>query len=108
MNGAKLNDDCWVLPQRLRRGLREALDGGRGRLWMDPQDLAERIGAAIDREVERLARIREEDERKRRFARLLRQSELYFAGAGRSPKPTECDKRILKAVFEKEKAGAER
>jgi hypothetical protein len=47
-----------VLPMRLRRGLREALDAGRGRLRMDPQDLAELLGRAIDMEVERLARIR--------------------------------------------------
>jgi len=108
MNETKLNDDCWVLPKRLRRGLREALAGGRGRLRMDSQDLAERIGAAIDREVERLARIREERARRKWIKERLASANQYLSGVGRSPKPTERDNRILKAVFEKEKAGAER
>jgi hypothetical protein len=54
----------WILPERLRQGLREALDAGKGRLRMDPQDLAELLGKAIDMEVERIARVRQRIERK--------------------------------------------
>jgi hypothetical protein len=59
------NSREWLLPKRLRQGLREALDHGRGKLRMDPQDLAELIGKAIDMEVERIARVRRARERQR-------------------------------------------
>lgn len=73
--GHEADDGHWVLPKRLRRGLREALDAGHGRLRMDPQDLANLLGAAIDREVERLGRIREEREQQQRTQRMLKQDE---------------------------------
>ncbi len=84
-----LDTECrradWILPKRLRLGLREALDAGGGRLRMDPQELANLVGAAIDREVERLERIRERREHKRRLAAAFREAESYIAPDGRRP-----------------------
>ena len=76
-----------MLPRRLRRGIREALDGRHGMLRMDPQALAERIGAAIDLELRRLARIRIEHARTRHMAEALRQADTLFVGSSRSPQP---------------------
>lgn len=71
-----------VLPERLRQGLRDALDGGRGRLRMDPQDLAELIGRAIDLEVERIGRVCRERERRLRLRRMLAAPQTYFGMRG--------------------------
>lgn len=71
-----------VLPPRLLRGIREALDAGRGKLRMDPQELANRLGKLIDLEVERLARIRARLAEKSHTARMLAQPEKYFGRVG--------------------------
>jgi hypothetical protein len=59
---------------RFVKAIRLALDGGQGRLRMDPQELANRLGGLIDFEVGRLARVRERRKRKERerTARLMR------------------------------------
>lgn len=67
-----------VLPSILWRGIRKALDGGHGRLRMEPQELANMLGAAIDLEVERLAREREEYGRHKRLERMLNAPKLFF------------------------------
>ena len=72
----------WILNKRLRRGLREALDAGCGKLRMDPQDLANHLGKAIDLEVERLGRVRRRIEKKRRVIEMLRPPECYFFASG--------------------------
>ncbi len=82
-----VNDEQWVLPKRLRQGIREALSGKHGRLRMDPQDLGELIGKAIDMEVERLARIRAEHENQSRIMRMLRSAEFYIAPNGHRAGP---------------------
>lgn len=82
----------WILPKRLRRGIREALDAGRGQLRMDPEDLAELIGKAIDMEIERLQRIREERERRHRVKMLLHSAEDFFVTRGGGPKPQSTSK----------------
>jgi hypothetical protein len=76
----------WILPKRLRQGLREALDAGHGRLRMDPQDLAEILGKAIDAEVERLGRIRLRHAEKLRSAAMFRNLEHCFVAGRRATK----------------------
>lgn len=71
-----------AMPPRLRRGIREALDGGHGRLRMDPQDLANLIGSAIDQEIDRLSRERIECERQRKMKQALLQPALFFGAHG--------------------------
>lgn len=90
-------DEKWILPKALRQGLREALDGGDGRLRMDPQDLAELLGSAIDGEVDRLAQIRKELERKNWLKKRLASAEQYVAGNGRSPVVTEHNRTAFEA-----------
>ena len=60
MKRIETNNDYSVVPVGIVIGIRRALDGGRGKLRMDPNVLAERIGRLIDVELERL-----EMERKR-------------------------------------------
>jgi hypothetical protein len=93
----------WILPKRLRQGIREALDGGKGKLRMEPQDLADLIGRAIDLEVERIIREAFERERRRRHRELMRlPAKEFFAPAGRSPVPSEHDQRLIGELFVKE------
>jgi len=80
----KRDDLDWVLPRLLRRGIRQALDAGRGRLRMDPQELANLLGKAIDLEIERLRLIRIELEQKQHIEHLLRGAERYVAPRGRT------------------------
>jgi len=96
---ADRDDGFWMLPKRLRRGLREALDAGRGQLRMDPEVLAELLGKAIDLEVARLARLRREREQRLRIAAMLRGAEAYFAptgtrGSGVGPRSETDDSRM--------------
>ena len=94
-----------VLPLRLRRGLREALDAGRGRLRMDPQELADRLGAAIDLEVERIERIRERRQRRRQMSALLGQAAIYVAPDGRGQKSTAAQQLTIVAKSPKPDQG---
>ena len=66
-----VSDQEPVLNKWLRIGIRKALDGGRGQLRMDTEDLAKLLGSAIDAEVERLARVRASRERRRQFRQRL-------------------------------------
>jgi hypothetical protein len=80
-----------VLPARLLRGIREALDAGGGKLRMDPQELADRLGPIIDREVQRLSRIRRARAREAHSAAMFAQAAKFFAADGhrgiRDPTP---------------------
>jgi hypothetical protein len=71
-----------VLPRALYVGVRRALDAGRGRLRMDPQELADRIGELIDLQVRRLAKIRADLAEKKRLKRMLAQPARYIAPDG--------------------------
>jgi hypothetical protein len=70
-----------ILPPALIRGIHQALDAGNGRLRMDPQELANRLGALIDREVERLARKRTRHEQKKNVAGKVKTAEGFLGGA---------------------------
>jgi hypothetical protein len=78
----------WLLPKRLRRGIRELLDGGR--LRIDPEEAAKLIGAAMDLEIERLSRIRQRRGRRGTSpqAQLQKVAEDFFRTAGHAQKPT--------------------
>lgn len=86
-----------ALPTILRRGIRAALDGGRGRLRMDPEDLGLLIGRAIDWEVERLASVRAERARRRWIKELLAEADRYVGPGGRGQKPSGEQARAFEA-----------
>jgi hypothetical protein len=102
MSLGECNQETPVLPKRIWRGIREALDGGRGRLRMDPQDLANLIGAAIDREVERLERIREMRARRSPDDVLRLQADRYFQSVGCRRPATPLARSQTDALFENE------
>ena len=100
---ARPQDIDWILPLRLRRGIREALGGGHGRLRIDPQELANRIGKAIDAEVERLGRIRARIEEKHETTKKLAAPESYFILRGCGVRPADERARAqIQAIFEDE------
>ena len=71
-----------VFSDRLMREVRRALVGRRGKLRMDPQDFADRLGRMIDDILERAKRIREEHEAAARIRRSLAEEPFeYFCAA---------------------------
>lgn len=73
------------LLRRFARTVREALDGGHGRLRMDPQALADRLGPLIDLEVERLAKVRKQFLERRRTEHMLHHPPAIFGSGMKQP-----------------------